>query len=305
MNLRQFFAIVEIRTKFISLSTYLIATLYAYYRGGYFDPLKAILMLVATLLVDMGTTGFNTYFDYWRGVDSSFYNREESKVVVHEGVPWLWALLISLALFALALPIGIALAMLSGWPVIPIGAACMAIGYLYTGGPYPISRTPFGEFFAGATLGTVLFLLVYYIQAGPPDGRAFLVSLPSSLLIAAILTVNNTCDRLGDEAAGRKTLSILLGRLGGELWGILEVMAGFAVLAYLGFSGRLPGWAPFVVIPAIAFSIREFVLMHRRGYSHDTKGASMASISRIFQYYTIAALIILIGGIIDHSVKNL
>jgi len=301
MNTRQFFAIVEIRTKFISLSTYLIATTYAFYRSGNFDPLKAILMLVATLLVDMGTTGFNTYFDYWRGVDNSFYNREKSKVVVHEGVPWLWALLISLGLFALALPFGIVLAILSGWPVIPVGAACMAVGYFYTGGPYPISRTPFGEFFAGAALGTVLFLLVYYIQAGPPDGPAFLVSLPSSLIIAAILTVNNTCDRLGDEAAGRKTLSILLGRLGGEIWGILEVTAGFAVLAYLGFSGRLPRWAPIIVIPAMALSIREFVLMHRRGYSHDTKGASMGSISRIFMYYTVAAMMVLIGGLIDRG----
>jgi 1,4-dihydroxy-2-naphthoate octaprenyltransferase len=298
MNMRQFFAIVEMRTKIVSVSTYLLATLYVVYRTGRIDPVTASLMFLATLLVDMGTTGFNTYFDYRRGVDNALYNREESKVVVHEDVPWGWALLVSLALFGAALPLGITLAVLAGWPVIIAGAACMAVGYFYTGGPYPISRTPLGELFAGGTLGSVLFLLVYYIQAGMPDLTALLVSLPSSLVIAAILTVNNTCDRVGDRAAGRKTMSILLGRTGGEVLGIAEVAAGYLLLAAGGPAGRLPAWAPLAVLPFASLSAREFVVMHRRGYSHETKGISMGGISRIFLQFTAAAALIIIGGLI-------
>ena len=122
MTLRQFFAIVEIRTKIVSISTYVLASLYVLAETGRLDPVKAVLMFIAMLLVDMGTTGFNTFFDYQRGVDTAEYNREESKVVVHEGVPWGWALVTSLILFALAVPFGIVLAILAGWPVVLVAA---------------------------------------------------------------------------------------------------------------------------------------------------------------------------------------
>ena len=37
------------------------------------------------------------------------------------------------------------------------------------------------------------------------------LGLPSSLVIAAILSTNNACDRVGDARAGRRTLAIVLG----------------------------------------------------------------------------------------------
>lgn len=286
MKFRQFLEIVEMRTKIVSVSTYLLATLYVVARTGRVDPLRGVLMLTATLLVDMGTTAFNTFFDYWRGVDHPLFNRESSKVVIHEGVPGAYALLIAAGLFAAAAVLGILLAIAAGWPVLVVGAICMAVGFLYTGGPYPISRTPLGELFAGGFMGTVLFLLVWYVQAGRPDAGALLVSLPSTLMIAAILTVNNTCDIEGDKVSGRRTLSILLGRKGGEILGISLVSAGWVLIAVLGVFGALPRWAGIAVLPFAGLGYREFVTMHRRGYSHHTKGPSMGGISRVFLLFT-------------------
>lgn len=37
----------------------------------------------------------------------------------------------------------------------------MAIGYLYTGGPIPISWTPFGELFSGLFMGMIIILLSF------------------------------------------------------------------------------------------------------------------------------------------------
>ena len=85
------------------------------------------------------------------------------------------------------------------------------VGFLYTGGPYPISRTPFGELFAGGFLGSLLFVLSYYVQTLTFKWSAIVVSLPLLLLIGEILMVNNSCDRIADEIAGRRTLAILLG----------------------------------------------------------------------------------------------
>lgn len=297
MTFRQFLAIVEIRTKIVSLSTYILASLYVFARTGELNLLAALLMLVAMLLVDMGTTGFNTYFDFRRGVDNAEYNREESKVVVHEGVPWGWALLTSITLFALALPLGIALAVISGWPVILVGAGCMAIGFFYTGGPYPISRTPFGELFAGGAMGSVLFLLIWFIHAGMPDWNVLLASLPSTVMIAAILTVNNTCDIEGDYAAGRKTLSIFLGKKGGETVIVFEVAIGFGMLIAAGMTGYAPSWGLLAVLPFAGLAARELALMHRRDYNHHTKGASMGGISKIFMLFTLAAIVLLAGSI--------
>ena len=301
MTLRQFLFVVEIQTKIVSVSTYVLASLYVVLRTGRLEPVRAALMFVATLLVDMGTTAFNTYFDFRRGVDDPLYNREEAKVVVHEGVPWGWALLVSVGLFALAVPFGAVLAFLSGWPVAAAGAGCMAVGYFYNGGRRPLSGTPFGEIFAGGTLGSALFLLVWYVQAGRPDAAVLVASLPSFFVIASILTVNNTCDIVGDAAAGRRTFSVIAGRRAGETLIAAEASAGFLLLAVPGVVGPVPAWAPVVIVPFFGLAAREFFIMHRRGFAHETKRLSMEGISRIFLAFTAAMAVMLLIGILSSS----
>ncbi len=294
MTLRQFFAIVEIRTKIVSLSTYLLATLYVLFRTGRPDWLNAALMLVAALLVDMGTTAFNTFFDYWKGVDRRESNRESDKVLVHEQVPGAWALLIALGCFILAAVPGLLLTWRVGWPLLGIAILSLAVGFFYSAGPFPISASPAGELFAGGLLGPVLFLLVWYVHRGAPDTAAVLVSLPSFPAIAAILTVNNTCDIEGDRRSGRRTLSIVLGKKGGTILAVCEGMSAFAALAFLGFSGWLPGSAALTVLPFALLSLREFYRMSERGYSHSTKQANMGGISRIFLLFTASEALTLI-----------
>lgn len=51
-----------------------------------------------------------------------------------------------------------------------VGIVCMAIGYLYTGGPIPISWTPFGELFSGLFMGMIIILLAFFIQTGNVNG---------------------------------------------------------------------------------------------------------------------------------------
>ena len=53
----------------------------------------------------------------------------------------------------------------------------MAIGYLYTGGPIPISWTPFGELFSGLFMGMIIILLSFFIQTGNVQGYAVWLSI--------------------------------------------------------------------------------------------------------------------------------
>ena len=297
MTLTDFYRIVEIRTKIISVSAFLIGTLFAAHHAGRFSPLLALLMLAATLSVDMGTTGFNSYFDFRSGVDNARYNRERDKVLVHRGIGPNLALLISLGLFGVAVLLGLLLGYLVGWEIILVGAACMAVGFFYNGGPYPLSRTPLGELFAGGFLGLVLVVLSYYVQTQSLDAAALLAGLPSMLLVASILTVNNTCDLQGDRAAGRRTLSIVLGRRGGERVIYALGAAAYTLALLLPGLGLLPPATLAPLAAAALLTAAEYRRMHRRGYSHQTKGASMGGISKVFVLYTAAMLVSLLIGL--------
>ncbi|MFW6312489.1 MAG: prenyltransferase [Spirochaetota bacterium] len=284
MTIRQFFMVVEIRTKVISVSTYLLATLYSIAAGSDVDILGAGLLLVAVLCVDMGTTAFNTFYDYLRGVDNSLFTVEPDKVLLHEGVAPAHALLVSLVLYVVAAATGIAVAALSSWWILGAGAAGMLVGFLYNGGPLPISRTPLGEFFAGGFLGSILFLVIYAVHAGTVDAAAVIASLPSTLMIAAVLTVNNTCDLEGDREAGRKTLSIVLGKKPAAALVDLLVAVAYAILA-LSVVGRSPV-QPVILLAGAAATAVTLASMHRRGYSHATKHANMSAIIRVIALYT-------------------
>jgi 1,4-dihydroxy-2-naphthoate octaprenyltransferase len=278
--------IVELRTKIVSLSSLGIGTLWAACEGA-FSWLTFALMLAATLCVDLATAGFNSYYDHRDGVDTRETDVDGYKVLVQRGIDPRVALRVASALFALAVVFGLALGLRVGWEVIVVGAACMAIAWGYSGGPWPISRMPVGEAFAGGAMGLVLISLSVYVQIGVVDARTLALSLPSTLLIAAILAANNACDRVGDAVAGRRTLAIVVGGRGAVAFVEMLVAAGFAFAFMLAAVGVLPGFAALPLAAAAALAMKLLVSMRNRGYSHATKGPTMGGISLIFVAYTV------------------
>jgi 1,4-dihydroxy-2-naphthoate polyprenyltransferase len=296
LNLRQFLGVVEMRTKLVSLSTLTAATLYALRESGRLDALVLALTLPAVLLVDMGTTAFNSFFDYWRGVDRGKPLREADKVLVTEGVPALAALIVAAVCYLVAVFLGLALAFKTGIWVVPLGLLCLAAGFLYNGGPLPISRTAFGELVAGGFLGSALFLIAYRLQTGTGASRALLASLPGSLFIASILAVNNGCDASEDRLSGRRTLAILLGpRRAAFLPPALDLAAYAATIA-LAATGVLPGACAFSGAAAALLSLPLYRAMLRRGFSHESKSASMRSILALFLLWSLGLIVGLVAG---------
>jgi len=292
ITLSQFLRIVEIRTKVVSLSGFAIGASYAYYRYDQLELTVLLLYLAAVLAVDMATTGFNTFFDYYFGVDRRDTNKEADKVLVHHGVAAGPALLVSLGLYAIAVLLGLVLAYLATPWVVPIGAVSMLVGFLYNAGPLPISRTPIGDLFAGGFLGWVLVTLsVFVLVPDRMNTQDLLIGIPSLLMVASILTVNNTCDITGDTAAGRRTLSILVGRRWGERIVYLLGAAAHITIFALVPADLLPRTTTLTASIAIVLSVPIYSAMHRRGFTHETKGASMRSISRIFMIFSLGLVI--------------
>jgi len=291
MTTRQFLNIVEMRTKVISMGTFACASFYAVKVLDSIPIVPWVIMGFATLFVDMGTTGFNTFFDYYHGTDNLTYTKEKEKVLVHEQVNPLSVLIVSFTLFVLAAVLGLALASITSWYLIPVGGLCMLVGFFYTAGPLPISRTPLGEVFAGGFLGSALFLITLFVLGVPLGGVEVAATVPFLLLIGMILSVNNGCDRLGDEANGRKTLSIVLGKRGSMRLVATEGLVAYLVSAVFVFIGIYPIYfLPLLVFLAIRFT-NQFNKVKREGMDEAHKAQHMGFASSTFIWFSLGFLI--------------
>jgi 1,4-dihydroxy-2-naphthoate octaprenyltransferase len=93
-----------------------------------------------------------------------------------------------------------------------IGACGALVIILYSCGPKPISYLPFGEIFSGAVMGLGIAAGVFSVLAGGLSGGIFVLAVPFAIAIGLIMMTNNACDIERDAPAGRRTLTVLLGR---------------------------------------------------------------------------------------------
>ncbi|MFE7065052.1 1,4-dihydroxy-2-naphthoate polyprenyltransferase [Sutcliffiella sp. NPDC057660] len=168
-------------------------------------------MLLASLLIQAATNMINEYYDFRKGLDNENSVGIGGAIVRH-GVKPQTVLQLAFIFFGIATLLGVYICLNSTWWLAAIGTACMAAGYFYTGGPYPIAYTPFGEIVAGFFMGFVIILISFYIQTGTVSSTSMLISIPISILVGAILLANNIRDIVGDKENGRKTVAILIGR---------------------------------------------------------------------------------------------
>ncbi|QHE53349.1 1,4-dihydroxy-2-naphthoate polyprenyltransferase [Pontibacillus sp. HMF3514] len=204
-------------------------------------------MLFASILIQAATNMFNEYYDYVRGLDT-----EQSigigGTIVRDGISPKTVLGLALGFFGTAMLLGVFICIATTWWIAAIGAISMAFGYLYTGGPYPIAYTPFGEVVAGFFMGTVIIGISYYIQTLSLSYSVLFVSIPVAILIGAILLANNIRDLEGDKKNGRKTIAILLGKRGAiQFLKVLFITAYGSVGIYI-VLGILPIWSAIVLL---------------------------------------------------------
>lgn len=216
-------------------------------------------MLVASCAIQIATNLFNEYHDYVRGLDTKD-SVGIGGTIVHDGASPKFVLNLALGLYGMAALLGIYICYNSSWYLLFIGAFCMLIGYLYTGGPFPISSSPFGELFAGGFLGTGVICISYFIQTGSITWHTVAISVSVLVLIGLILTGNNIRDRVGDAANGRRTLVILLGHKRSVQF--LNIMFAFcyAWIAGLILFGGHSVWllATFLSIPTARKAVEKF-----------------------------------------------
>jgi 1,4-dihydroxy-2-naphthoate octaprenyltransferase len=136
--------------------------------------------------------------------------------------------------FGVAAVAGLALAALSSWWLVAVGAVCIAAAWTYTGGPLPYGYRALGEVFVFVFFGLVAVVGTTYVQTLAVEGLALAASVPVGLLIVAILVVNNLRDIDGDAAVGKRTLAVLLGDRATRLFYVGLLVVPFLVIAAIG-----------------------------------------------------------------------
>jgi 1,4-dihydroxy-2-naphthoate octaprenyltransferase len=169
---------------------------------------------VAALLVGLGlqvgVNLANDYHDGVRGVDTR--ERLGPPRLTSSGLaPARSVLFSALASVLVAGLSGLALAAVTTWWLVPIGALAMLALWLYSGGPRPYAELGLGEVMVFLFFGVMATAGSAYVQAETVPAAAWWASVPMGLLAVAILVANNLRDIPTDAVAGKRTLAVRLG----------------------------------------------------------------------------------------------
>ncbi len=253
-------------------------------------------MLISSMLIQAGANMINEYMDYKRGLDHKDMVGIAGTIVRDGIAPGLVLAAFWLTIL-IAVLLGVYISSSTSWWVAVVGVISMGVMYLYSGGPHPISSTPFGEVTAGFFMGPVIVMISYYIQSGHLSYHAFWTSLPIGLLIGAILLANNLRDYVHDVQGGRKTLPIILGKKGGA-----TVLGGTFILSYalillLVATKQLTPWALITLLLVFStYKIPGRFLVTSEG--QELQSAFKATSLTLIRFSFVLFLSLLIGAFI-------
>ena len=211
--------------------------------------------LIGALSIQIAANFANDASDAKRGADTE--NRLGPPRMVALGVitpTQMWAATwIAVGVASVA---GVALTLIAGPLILVIGVASLVAMLGYVGGPIPYGYRGYGEVFVFVFFGLVATVGSRYVHDMAAPLSVWLLAVPIGMLVTAILVVNNYRDIETDEAAGKRTLAVILGRdrtrtlLAVLMYGSYPLIVLFAVVGWTPqatmFAALL---APFAVGP--------------------------------------------------------
>ncbi len=167
--------------------------------------------LVVALSIQVGTNYANDYSDGVRGTDDARVG--PLRLVASGSASPSAVKRAALVSFGVAAVVGLALAWATSWWILLVGAACLAAGWFYTGGPRPYGYAGLGELFVFVFFGLVATVGTYYVQTRRIDEPVvWFAAAAVGLLATALLLANNLRDIATDAESGKHTLAVRVGR---------------------------------------------------------------------------------------------
>ena len=246
---------------------WLMAKVYGW-NGGRF-----VLVLIACFVVHFVTNIANDYFDYIQGTDSGSAIGG-SRVIQQDKITLTqlgWAIILLYFIgFIISLYIVFGLKL---YGLAPLILFAFFSSLFYVAPPIRYGYHGLGELFVAINMGPIMVAGTYWVIAGHPSWNAFFVSIPIGLMVASILYYQSIPDMKTDEAVGKRTLAVRLGKQGAFfvllLWlsiiycTILALVAG-GLLTWLSLLSLLT--VPiFLKLIRIVRSIEDWVLLDQYG----------------------------------------
>lgn len=246
---------------------WLMAKVYGW-NGGRF-----VLVLIACFVVHFVTNIANDYFDYIQGTDSGSAIGG-SRVIQQDKITLTqlgWAIILLYFIgFIISLYIVFGLKL---YGLAPLILFAFFSSLFYVAPPIRYGYHGLGELFVAINMGPIMVAGTYWVIAGHPSWNAFFVSIPIGLMVASILYYQSMPDMKTDEAVGKRTLAVRLGKQGAffvlVLWlsiiycAILALVAG-GLLTWLSLLSLLT--VPiFLKLIRIVRSIEDWVLLDQYG----------------------------------------
>ena len=262
MNLSQFFALIRPRTLTAAFSPVVLGATMGATQFEATQPLLLSLLytvgiLICVLSAQIAANIWNEYFDFKSGLDLT-QAAGNSGSIVRDGIsPTIikrWGYITTI----LPLILGIALASAITWWYIPMGMLCILTSILYSGGPKPISRTPFGELASGLAMGFAIVGITLFAWTHTLYWTYLIPAVPSTILIGTIMMTNNLRDFTNDANHGRCTLVILLGRERG-----LQLLRGLFLISSLWIvAWTISGIMPWTSLLALLSLLPAMKVIH-------------------------------------------
>ncbi|MGN6692953.1 MAG: 1,4-dihydroxy-2-naphthoate polyprenyltransferase [Aquihabitans sp.] len=200
---------------------------------------RAAAAMVVALALQVATNYANDYSDGIRGTDADDKRVGPVRLVGQGLAKPSSVKKAALLSFAVAGLVGTALALAVGPELFVVGAAAIAAGWFYTGGPKPYGYAGLGEAFVFVFFGVVATTGSTYVQTGSLTALGLGASIPVGLLATALLVVNNLRDIPGDTEVGKRTLAVRLGdQPTRTLYAGMMVATFVLVPVVAGLSGR-------------------------------------------------------------------
>ena len=268
---------------------------------GSFSLWLLILAVIGAVAVNAGLNLSNDYFDHLSGTDALNQNLTPfsgGSRSIQDGVATPRQVLALSALFyALAIGIGLYLSATRGWLLLAIGAAGLFLAVFHNAPPFRLYHVApgVGEVASGVGCGPLVLLGSYYVQTRTLSWEALWVSVPLGLLIIAILYINEFPDCESDQAVGKKTVPVVLGRER-AVWGYVALL----IAAYLVIlAGTIFGVFPYAALLSLVT-----VPLAWRGIQgairfHSDLPALVATQATTVQLHVAAGLLLCVGYVVS------
>lgn len=246
---RDWIGAARLRTLPLAIAPVIIGTGAALITRTEFHWVIALCCLVVAVALQIGVNYANDYSDGIRGTDDERVG--PARLTASRKAAPRTVLAVALTCFAIAAVAGTAIVVRTGhWWLLLVGAACVVAAWFYTGGRRPYGYAGFGELFVFVFFGLVATVGTTYVQADSVPQKAWWGGTVAGLLACAVLLANNLRDIDQDRLAGKKTLTVRIGKRATQVLYTVLVLVAFGIVAFLAQVYPLAWLGLLALIPA-------------------------------------------------------